>query len=34
MTEEIFRQNAYVKECEARVTAADDAGIHLDRTGF
>jgi misacylated tRNA(Ala) deacylase len=34
MTEEIFRQNAYVKECEARVTAADDAGIHLDRTVF
>ncbi len=34
MTEEIFRQDAYVKQCEARVTAVDDAGIHLDRTVF
>jgi misacylated tRNA(Ala) deacylase len=34
MTEEIFREDAYVKECEARVTAVDDAGIHLDRTVF
>lgn len=34
MTEEIFRQNAYMKQCEARVTAVDEAGIHLDRTVF
>lgn len=34
MTEEIFRQDAYAKRCEARVTAVDDAGIHLDRTVF
>ena len=34
MTEEIFRQDAYVNQCEARVTAVDDAGIHLDRTVF
>lgn len=34
MTEEIFREDAYVKQCEARVTAVDDAGIHLDRTVF
>jgi misacylated tRNA(Ala) deacylase len=34
MTEEIFRQDAYLKHCEARVTSVDDAGIHLDRTVF
>ena len=34
MTEEIFRQDAYLKRCEARVTSVDDAGIHLDRTVF
>ncbi len=34
MTEEIFRQDAYAKQCEARVTAVDDAGIRLDRTVF
>jgi misacylated tRNA(Ala) deacylase len=34
MTEEIFREDAYVKTCDARVTAVDDAGIHLDRTVF
>jgi misacylated tRNA(Ala) deacylase len=34
MTEEIFRQDAYVKQCEARITAVDEAGIHLDRTVF
>jgi len=34
MTEEIFRQDAYVKQCEARVTSVDDAGIRLDRTVF
>jgi len=34
MTEEIFRQDAYVKQCQARITAIDAAGIHLDRTVF
>jgi misacylated tRNA(Ala) deacylase len=34
MTEEIFRQDAYVKQCEARVTIVDESGIHLDRTVF
>lgn len=34
MTEEIFRQDAYVKQCEARITSVDDAGIRLDRTVF
>jgi len=34
MTEEIFRKDAYLKQCEARVTSVDDAGIHLDRTVF
>ncbi len=34
MTEEIFRQDAYVRQCEARVTAVGEAGIHLDRTVF
>lgn len=34
MTEEIFREDAYVKTCDARVTAVDNAGIHLDRTVF
>ena len=34
MTEEIFRDHAYEKQCEASVTAVDDAGIHLDRTVF
>lgn len=34
MTEEIFRQDAYVKQCEARVTGVDETGIRLDRTVF
>ena len=34
MTEEVFRQDAYARSCEARVTAADDSGIRLDRTVF
>ena len=34
MTEELFRQDAYAKQCEARVIAVDEAGIHLDRTVF
>jgi misacylated tRNA(Ala) deacylase len=34
MTEELFRQDAYLKTCEATVTAVDGAGISLDRTVF
>ena len=34
MTEEIFRADAYVKSCEAAVTAVTDGGIVLDRTVF
>lgn len=34
MTEEIFRADAYEKQCDARVTVVDAAGIHLDRTVF
>lgn len=34
MTEEIFRQDAYAKTCEATVTAVDERGIQLDRTVF
>ena len=34
MTEEIFRSDAYVKQCEATVTAVDEQGIRLDRTVF
>ncbi len=30
----IFRDDAYVKTCEAEVVAADSQGIHLDRTVF
>jgi len=32
MTEELFREDAYLKSCEARVVAVSDAGIELDRT--
>ena len=34
MTEEIFREDAYAKSCQAVVTAVDGAGIRLDRTVF
>ena len=34
MTEEIFRQNAYAKSCEAKVVAVSEIGIELDRTVF
>jgi misacylated tRNA(Ala) deacylase len=30
----LFRQDAYLKSCEATVTAVDDKGIRLDRTVF
>ena len=34
MTEELFREDAYLKSCEATVTAVSDAGVELDRTVF
>jgi misacylated tRNA(Ala) deacylase len=34
MTEELFREDATLRECEARVIAVDAAGIQLDRTVF
>ena len=33
-TEELFRQDAYARECEAVVLAVGDDGIRLDRTVF
>ena len=34
MTEEIFRDDAYVKTCEATVSEVNEYGIQLDRTVF
>ncbi|NQW12238.1 MAG: alanyl-tRNA editing protein [Alphaproteobacteria bacterium] len=34
MTEELFREDAYQKSCEATVTAVGDSGVVLDRTVF
>jgi misacylated tRNA(Ala) deacylase len=34
MTELVFRDDAYVRSCTARVVAADERGIRLDRTVF
>jgi misacylated tRNA(Ala) deacylase len=34
MTQELFRDDAYLAHCTARVTAVDDQGIVLDRTVF
>lgn len=34
MTEILFRDDSYLKECEATVVAADDEAIVLDRTVF
>jgi len=34
MTEELFREDAYLRACDAVVTAADASGIRLDRTVF
>ncbi|HEY1723623.1 MAG TPA: alanyl-tRNA editing protein [Magnetospirillaceae bacterium] len=34
MTEELFRADHYLQRCDATVTAADAAGIVLDRTVF
>ena len=32
--EQVFREDAYARNCEATVTSVDDRGIHLDRTVF
>ena len=34
MTQELFRQDSYLRECTARITVVEDAGIVLDRTVF
>ena len=34
MTEELFRDNAYLDACDAAVVAVDDEGVVLDRTVF
>jgi len=34
VTEELFRQDHYLKRCEATVTCVDERGIGLDRTVF
>ncbi len=34
MTEEIFRQDAYAKSCEAEVVAVSETGIELNRSVF
>ena len=34
MTEELFREDAYARRCEAEVTAALDGGVCLSRTVF
>jgi misacylated tRNA(Ala) deacylase len=34
MVEELFRQDAYLKETEATVTALDERGVRLDRSVF
>ena len=34
MTDDLFRANAYLRECDARVARIDEAGVVLDRTVF
>ena len=34
MTEELFRSDAYQRECEAQIVSVDENGIQLDRTVF
>jgi misacylated tRNA(Ala) deacylase len=34
MTEELFREDATLRRCEATITAIDEAGVQLDRTVF
>ena len=33
-TEELFREDAHLTECDARVVAVDERGVRLDRTVF
>ncbi len=34
MTREIYKEDAYLRSCQARVVCADEAGIELDQTVF
>lgn len=34
MTEELFREDAQLRRCDARVLSVDEAGVRLDRTLF
>lgn len=34
MTEELFRDDSYLKSCDATVISVDDAGVELDKTVF
>ena len=34
ITDELFRQDAQLRRCDARITAVDAAGLQLDRTVF
>ncbi|VTU38104.1 Alanine--tRNA ligase [Variovorax sp. PBL-E5] len=34
MTDDLFRSDAYLRDCEARILRVDEAGIVLDRTVF
>lgn len=34
MTEDLFRADAYLRDCESRIVRLDDAGVVLDRTVF
>jgi len=34
LTEELFREDSYLKDCDARVVATDGAAVVLDRTVF
>ena len=34
MTEELFRENSYLKSCVARVLSVSGEGVELDRTVF
>ena len=34
MTQELFREDSYIRECDATVVAIDDGAVILDRTIF
>lgn len=34
MTQDLFRQDAYLQECSAKIIAITDEGVVLDRTVF